>query len=262
MDESKGSRWSWSDRLAIALACLAGILALILLWMDKTPVWAAATIALMAALVVYAVIHFVPSWKARIPALLVAWLLIGVFGWRIWPHNETTSGKTGEVSLVKFVPSDIHLYEGASHVQAGQKISFRFTFKNIGVVSAKDVQIINVASFYRGMPDAPSQAQMIAAIRAAADAQLKAPHAKGPTVDPDYTHYIDGSVDITDGAEVNAIVQGTGRLYEYFQIRWADENGKPGEQEICMYLRKPKSSHLTVDDIKTWDSVYLPPRQQ
>jgi hypothetical protein len=101
--KSKDS-WSWSDKLAIALACLAAIMALILLWMDKTPVWAAVTVAAMAALIVYPVIHFFPSWKARIPALIVLWALIGLFGWRIWPRQRATPPSPSEAPMAKQLP--------------------------------------------------------------------------------------------------------------------------------------------------------------
>ena len=83
------SRWSWSDKLAIALACLAAAMSLVLLWMEKTPTWAAVTIGCISALIVYPVLHFVHSSKARVPILVVAWALIGMFGWRIWPRPIT-----------------------------------------------------------------------------------------------------------------------------------------------------------------------------
>jgi len=85
------NRWSWSDRLAVALACMAGAMALALLWMEKTPIWATVTVACMAALMVYPVLHFVHSWRARIPVLLVVWGLIGLFGWRVWPYKPITA---------------------------------------------------------------------------------------------------------------------------------------------------------------------------
>lgn len=84
-------RLTWSDRLAVALACLAAVLALALLWMERTPIWAGVTIAGMLALIVYPVVHFAPSRKAGIPVLLVAWAVIGFFGWNIWPHRSAAA---------------------------------------------------------------------------------------------------------------------------------------------------------------------------
>jgi len=89
----EAQRWTPSDRLAIALACLAAVMALALLWMDKTPIWAGVTVACMCVLIVYPVIHFVPSCRLRIPTLLVVWLLIGLFGWKIWPRNLADSNR-------------------------------------------------------------------------------------------------------------------------------------------------------------------------
>jgi len=98
MDEKSGRKtlvskaksktsWSWSDKLAIALACLAAILDLILHWVEKTPVLAAITVVAMVSLIVFPVIIF-PHWKLRIPVLIVACALIGLFGWQIWPRKE------------------------------------------------------------------------------------------------------------------------------------------------------------------------------
>jgi hypothetical protein len=78
-------KWTDSDKLAIALACLAAIVAIGIFWIEKTPFWAAGTIAVIAGLLVYPVVHFVPSGKGRIAVALVAGALLGLFGWRIWP---------------------------------------------------------------------------------------------------------------------------------------------------------------------------------
>ena len=87
MAENPEARWSRSDKLAIALTCLAAIMALILFWIDKTPRVAGGTVAVMIGLVVYPVIHFVPSRKARLPVLLVVLALIALFGRKVWPKK-------------------------------------------------------------------------------------------------------------------------------------------------------------------------------
>jgi hypothetical protein len=129
-------KWTWSDRLAIALACLAGILALILLWMEKTPIWAGVTIALMGALVVYPVIHFAPSWKARVPALIVAWGLIGVFGWRIWPQQHTSIPDTS------LSPEAVKEVEAKGKV-LGNKLIGEYVAEHCPADSAKAEQWVN-----------------------------------------------------------------------------------------------------------------------
>lgn len=92
------SKWAWSDKLAVALACLAGLMALALLWMEKTPIWAGTTIVAMLLFVVYPVLHFVPSWKARIPVWIIAWIAIGCFGWKIWPIKKSAPPPAAKVS--------------------------------------------------------------------------------------------------------------------------------------------------------------------
>jgi hypothetical protein len=89
MEEPKReNRWSWSDRLAIALACLAGIMALILFWIDKTPTAAAISLVAMAALMIYPVLHFVRAWIPRVVVLVLGFTLLGLFGWTIWPRRQ------------------------------------------------------------------------------------------------------------------------------------------------------------------------------
>ena len=88
MQERQGNKWTFSDRLAVALACLTAVMALGLIWMERTPAWAGATVVSMALLMVYPVIHFVHSNKGRLVALMAIWGFIGFFGWKIWPKKE------------------------------------------------------------------------------------------------------------------------------------------------------------------------------
>lgn len=80
-----------SDRLAVALCCISGLMTLVPLWMEKTTIWAGGTVSVLALLVIYPVYHFVRSWKLRIPTLIVMWVLIALFGWRIWPRPITAA---------------------------------------------------------------------------------------------------------------------------------------------------------------------------
>jgi hypothetical protein len=80
--------WSLSDKLAVALACLAAVTALILFWIDKTPLTAGISIACIAVLMIYPIIHFVRSRALRIVTFIVAALLVGVFGYKVWPLSS------------------------------------------------------------------------------------------------------------------------------------------------------------------------------
>jgi hypothetical protein len=90
--------WSYSDKLAVALACLAGVMALVLFWVDKTPWAAGISVAVIAGLIVYPVIHFVRSPSSRVVVFIVAFLLIFFFGWKIWPQKK--SAATGVSSQI------------------------------------------------------------------------------------------------------------------------------------------------------------------
>jgi hypothetical protein len=78
--------WTPSDRLAVALYCISGLMTVVPMWMKKTPIWASGTVCVMALLVIYPVHHFVQPWKLKIPALIVVWVFIALFGWMIWPR--------------------------------------------------------------------------------------------------------------------------------------------------------------------------------
>ena len=85
----KKQEWTPSDRLAVALCCISLVMAVMLAWMEKTPIWAGGTVCVMGLLVIYPVHHFGRSWKVKIPALIGVWGLIWLFGWKIWPRPVT-----------------------------------------------------------------------------------------------------------------------------------------------------------------------------
>jgi hypothetical protein len=69
-----------SDRLAIALTCLAGIMAIVLFLVEKTPATVIGLLLGMAALSVYPVWHFVRGRVARFVVLVCGVLLTVLFG--------------------------------------------------------------------------------------------------------------------------------------------------------------------------------------
>jgi hypothetical protein len=62
-------------------------MALILFLIEKNPVIVGLTVFCIAALLVYPIIHFLPSLKSRIPALIVMFALVFAFGWFVWPKK-------------------------------------------------------------------------------------------------------------------------------------------------------------------------------
>jgi hypothetical protein len=88
-ETTKKQGWTVSDRLAVALCCISGLMTVVPMWMEKTPIWAAGTVCAMALLVVYPVHHFIRPWTRKIPVLIVVWAAIVVFGWKIWPRQVT-----------------------------------------------------------------------------------------------------------------------------------------------------------------------------
>jgi hypothetical protein len=240
------TRWTWSDKLAIALACLAAAMALALLWMDKTPIWAATTIGCMAALVVYPVFHFVYSWSARIPVLLVVWGLIGIFGWRIWPHavppsppvvasNPTPSSPSYELSgglqwAVLSTDDPVKLIAQGHLDNRGDPLVLQAW--RVSLESANSAPIFGI------IQEAPDKNEVIPV---SSTAHITIP--KGPTLDS-----ITKAVTLRKGANANGLVIAEfpltqSQLKNLFPVRVVvsvdDPNGKPYSMEGGPFTGKP-----------------------
>ena|ERR1035437_3324026 len=101
--------YTFSDKLAVALACLAGIMAIILFLAEKAPLTVVSLLLLMVALAIYPIMHFVRRQGWRIAAFVC--FLIGtlLFGWRVWPTakptKETTRDSTNERAIGPNTPA-------------------------------------------------------------------------------------------------------------------------------------------------------------
>ncbi len=81
-------KYSVSDKLAIALTCLAGAMAIVLFLVEKTPLSILLMLAAMFALLIYPTIHFFLKPSIRILVLGVCLVGIAGFGYRVWPHSK------------------------------------------------------------------------------------------------------------------------------------------------------------------------------
>jgi len=81
-------KYSHSDKLAIALACVAGVMAIVLFLIEKTPISVVVLLTLMLALSVYPILHFTKSKTPRTICLIV--ILVGTvaLGWAVWPKQR------------------------------------------------------------------------------------------------------------------------------------------------------------------------------
>jgi hypothetical protein len=103
--EKLSEKWTWSDKLAIALACSGAAMALILFLVEKTPVTVGAMIACIAGLLVYPILHFVSSWKARVPVISVMVVLVCLFGWSVWPKTPPIASILPKPTPTVMIPS-------------------------------------------------------------------------------------------------------------------------------------------------------------
>jgi hypothetical protein len=70
---------------------LAGVLAIILFLVEKTPSVIVAMLVFMFLLCVYPVLHFVRSLNWRGLSLALVLVAILIFGWRVWPERPTAN---------------------------------------------------------------------------------------------------------------------------------------------------------------------------
>lgn len=80
--------YNTSDKLAIALACLAGVLAIILFLIEKTPATVLFLLLSMFALCVYPILHFAKRVVWRGLAFVGFGIGTLLFGWYVWPLNH------------------------------------------------------------------------------------------------------------------------------------------------------------------------------
>jgi hypothetical protein len=83
--------YSPSDRLGISLACLAGVMAIILFLVEKTPLTIVCLLLLMLGLLVYPIVHFAKQGAWRAGAFAVCGIGILLLGWSVWPHTHSIS---------------------------------------------------------------------------------------------------------------------------------------------------------------------------
>ena len=89
-----------SDKLAIALACAAGVMAVILFLIEKTPLTVALSLVAMLGLAIYPILHFFRKLIIRL-AVFVAMLGIAtLIGWQAWPIKSKSLGEVAAPSQV------------------------------------------------------------------------------------------------------------------------------------------------------------------
>jgi hypothetical protein len=85
-EPTKQSRTSDSDRLGIALFCLAIVAALVLFLIDKSSLSISLTLAAILGFLIYPILHFFKKRLPRVAILLVALIGGAFFGYKIWPR--------------------------------------------------------------------------------------------------------------------------------------------------------------------------------
>ena len=96
-----------SDKLAIALACLAGVMAIVLFLVEKTPFTVVGLLLLMVTLSVYPILHFVRRTNFRTAILACVTIGTLVFGWYVWPKSKLPNGQAKSSAQPSTPPSQM-----------------------------------------------------------------------------------------------------------------------------------------------------------
>jgi len=95
--------YNTSDKLGIALACLAGVMAIALFLVEKTPATIVSLLLLMLALLVYPILHFAKRVAWRVVAFIGFGLVTLLFAWHVWPPKQADQSKaTPKVSILGY----------------------------------------------------------------------------------------------------------------------------------------------------------------
>ncbi len=86
------SGYRFSDQLAIALACLAGIMAIILFFAEKTRWSIVLLLSAMVMLAIYPALHFFRKTRTRVLILALFFFATIVFGDNVWPKKTEAAG--------------------------------------------------------------------------------------------------------------------------------------------------------------------------
>src|SRR5450432_283096 len=81
-------KYTNSDKLGIVLACLAGIMAIVLFLVEKTPATIVVSLFTILALSVYPIVHFLKRLTFRILAACLVLVGTTAFGLYVWPKQR------------------------------------------------------------------------------------------------------------------------------------------------------------------------------
>ena len=87
-------KYTTSDHLGIALACLAGAMTIVLFFVEKTPTTIVVLLAAMVGLCVFPVWHFLRKRLGRAVGLIVVVLAAVALGWQAWPRHAPIIAET------------------------------------------------------------------------------------------------------------------------------------------------------------------------
>jgi hypothetical protein len=74
---------------------------LVLFQIEKTPDTVAALVFGIAGLLIYPIIHFIPSKMPQIATLMGMLLLVGTMGWSVWPEKTQQTNKCESYEYVR-----------------------------------------------------------------------------------------------------------------------------------------------------------------
>jgi hypothetical protein len=131
-------KYNASDKLAIALACLTGIIAIALFLVEKTPVTIVSLLLITVALVIYPVIHFFRH-GYRLIAMLIFLAATLFVGRNEWPKSSAADVPRGALQP-KFDLSFMSLMTSTDNVTGKQRLTVLAKITNSGVPGAASAE--------------------------------------------------------------------------------------------------------------------------
>jgi hypothetical protein len=141
--------YNTSDKLAIALACLGGVVTIILFLIEKTPVTILSLLLGMLALSIYPVLHFTKRVAWRVLALIACVISVSGLGIGVWPtkldQTKASLRAVGDTSYRNLVAEVIQSLDPKAHIAVGNAIEGPDGFRKVDVeVRARDGKLIAV----------------------------------------------------------------------------------------------------------------------
>ncbi len=153
--------------------------------------------------------------------------------------------------------SRIGITKGQNVLRVGQQIGFKVYFANRGPVKVVNSKAVLACAVTWDIPDRDKEHEMMNHFRGDVRIERKKDeNIMGAEVNVGEEVYKDAICAHIDGLQVDGLQKGTARIYLFIWEGWTDTEGRPNQIEKCIWMKKPRTSVITSDDLKEWGLCY------